>query len=1259
MSQLTSPNTFELAPNQIIQGQTYLTGRTALLRFWQVMDYEPGHEIQVSVNQRIYYQGFVTSEGLSLHEYVCVGKTLEGRKRWEASGRFWQDGYAYLLHRAHQGDEIFYKANYLVGGISNTDFVSSTDIFAEDDERSEAEQWENLTRFVSSTGIQPTAVVHSGGKSLHLHNCLDSAVQAETWMDLATHYCAWLGSDFSVNTLHRQMRLPGFPRKRKDGSWGEVALLVANEVITSPEAFKQALIDSWHYPEPFTEARWQKYKSTVGLARIGKDISPLSNPADAFRLPESLLFPAQKNCTYAHQRSHSTSASENPWEKLLDEVLAPALSKLPLEQIFNEYPHDFKKIGGQLVGKSPWSPNNSSGTAFKVNTHSGAWHCHASLQGSQSAIQYLQLIWYGKQGRSLHGQEFIDFCERLAAKVGVAIPDELKPSSFRRGLDLAEYEAVTKTQNEQWQHEREAEREQQASAHRQKIERIQQSLNTLTYKPTVELNQPYFGEFALPEEGSVFLASGGCGTGKTTLFKRFAQQHRQKYPSSKILSIGSRNLLLHQAGEQLGIQHISVFKNQGFTDTRALNASSSKSLCFDSLLKIDISKLGPNPLLFLDEIDAGFRHLLQGGTIDDRHLGHIQLHFRDLLRGIIDRGGFIIGGEADLTDLPIDCLLEAIGREVPLQLVVNSWIPNLSPEQGETRVFDSPSKTLEEICNCLAQGEPIIAVSDTQKWVEEVEAVVLKLEQAGALPPQRIIRVDRKTSETEQIKDFMRNPNQAINAQKPTLLLLSPSAESGIDISIPYFKQLAFHLVYLETRSQIQLPSRYRPPIPWFGYVKGFAVNDEAGRSLNPETLLKDLYRNKNQLSRLVDLAEVLAEADNTHGYEKLKELLDPSSDSPDKFWLKHWAKFQARTNGARANMKARLLEYWRRHGRTVIKVEHETSQHHSKLRQKAREDLDLLEAQKWAATETFDITVSGALTVLESNSSAEDERRKAQKRLLEDKLPGLHLTTDFLLKAVIQNQGRFLKQSELLWMIQHPEVAREIDQRSFISRIDKSAFVWLPKVKQTSLITDLMQRSGYDVLLSEAEYRESDEKVQLFKNWAVWNRDEVRRILGLTIKREHSAITILNKFHKKLGYKPEVARKEGARGQQERIWKLSNYHDGDRDAIFKALTRKYRDLLPQPTAKTYPPDTVVTTFSNNLSKKVVATTELELEEEIPILKDSLLKIGSVVTQVGAIGRWIIQAIADDYASVKQIDSWGFDNGVPLEQLRLLEQPSS
>lgn len=47
--------------------------------------------------------------------------------------------------------------------------------------------------------------------------------------------------------------------------------------------------------------------------------------------------------------------------------------------------------------------------------------------------------------------------------------------------------------------------------------------------------------------------------------------------------------------------------------------------------------------------------------------------------------------------------------------------------------------------------------------------------------------------------------------------------------------------------------------------------------------------------------------------------------------------------------------------------------------------------------------------------------------------------------------------------------------------------------------------------------------------------------------------------------------------------------------------------------------------------------------------------VGAVVTRAGALGRWVIEAISDVGASIKQLDGWGCASHVPLDELSLLE----
>lgn len=220
------------------------------------------------------------------------------------------------------------------------------------------------------------------------------------------------------------MRLPGFPRKRKDGSWGEVGLLWYDDsAVYELNDVVKAINGAWSHPYAFSPDRWAKFKGACAKRARGESIAPMTVPSDAFRLDEAKLFP--KTTTYSDRSDSGQSNSENPWVQWLQEDLLPTLHRLPLEQQFNEFDHQFTSKGGELVGRSPFSTTNSSGSSFHVEEQTGEWFCWASVGDKKGRIlQYLQELWFGNT--HLRGQDFIEFCKRLADKVNVPMPEGLQ-----------------------------------------------------------------------------------------------------------------------------------------------------------------------------------------------------------------------------------------------------------------------------------------------------------------------------------------------------------------------------------------------------------------------------------------------------------------------------------------------------------------------------------------------------------------------------------------------------------------------------------------------------------------------------------------------------------------------------------------------------------------------------------------------------------------------------------------------------------------
>ena len=720
----------------------------------------------------------------------------------------------------------------------------------------------------------------------------------------------------------------------------------------------------------------------------------------------------------------------------------------------------------------------------------------------------------------------------------------------------------------------------------------QTEVNALTHKPALELSQRYLPQLRLPKPGSFLFVDSPMGSGKTTQTKNLIREYFQKMPNGLIRFFGYRNALLRQTLENLQeafpdraidlIHDLGTNGGGSGTAQAMLDTYDVVGLCVDSLLKIDERSLSGG-LIFLDEVDAVLKHLLLANTLSKRGIREaVMAKFESIIRYVLSTGGYVVAMEANLTDLCIRSLADIV-PDAKKALIVNHG--EVKPWNVMLLNSNESSALLSEAVSGFRKGLKQVVACDSQAFAAELEGLLNK-----ACPGVKTMRVDGKTSELDEVRSLITNPNAWIDENKPDFLIYTPTLESGADITTKHFDRMLFYFVNLETRAQMQLLGRVREPIPRVGYVKECAFNDDVGRSLRPDVLFQEATKNTKSAIHLTKLAVALAENSSEGGdswIDKLNAIVSPPEGSTAQHWINAWSGYKARENGARAEMRQNLTRALRARGHRVSEEKVERCPDMAEARKGVREGLQQQQASELADEDADNISPEIAYKILASSASSEKNRRKARKALLADKLPGLELTEEFLLAAVICDRGQFLKRTMQLWDVRNLEAVKDIDRKTWLKRTEQS-FVFFPAIRHRALRADLLLRSGVlEFLESETkEYREGDDdpRLQKFFDWCWWNRFEIRRVLGLTISRKTSLVKNLGKFVRKLGYELKSRKIGCSRSKQIRLWRVEQPHPAMQREILEALSRKQAAIA----------DSISTTqHLNNLQAGVAANDPL------------------------------------------------------------------
>ncbi len=686
-----------------------------------------------------------------------------------------------------------------------------------------------------------------------------------------------------------------------------------------------------------------------------------------------------------------------------------------------------------------------------------------------------------------------------------------------------------------------------------RVQETQLLLSALSLTPD-EIYEGYFESGHLPPQGGLALIDGAMGSGKTSKqLTGIVEQYREQHPEGKILSPGLRNLLLRQNAQVLGIEHIEQLKSE----PGACDKAPALAYCWDSAWRINVAKLPDNPLLILDEAELGFLHLLSSSTISAHDRPYILAKTRELFTSVIKKSGYIVAAQYGITNITLEFIYDLCGQKIPTEFIKSTKKGN---GNRKYTVFSSPAGTWGQIEADLSADPKMgfICCADSQKWLRETAQWLIENQE---IPADKVWVLDGDSSEEPWAKDFAKNPDEWIKKYEPQVILYSPSIQMGVSIEEPAFERLYFHLVHLEPRAAIQLPDRYRVNCPRYGYIRP-SSSSSTGGSFLPEEILSDYFRSAEGVNLLTGIGQYLQ---NEQGEgELIPLLLELQSGSREEytFWLKHLAKFEARSNYEKARMRELITSWWQEGGHDVNFTQYENG-HLTGTRQHIGEQLQQKASIEFAAIETKEMEAVQASEILMTIGSTKTDRETAKKVLLEQRLPGVDLNDpQVVLKLVIKDSGRYLKATQLLWAMQHPREAIFLDKKSLITGLKKAkqrgSILWIPALRIEGVKADLLNRMPLKDCLSDDEYSLKNSQLETLKRWALFNRREIKRVLRLEVKPEHSVVDMFNKFARKLGYHPQVVRKEGKRGNQIRIWQLIDFHDQDRQAVLAALSKRF-----------------------------------------------------------------------------------------------------
>jgi len=677
-------------------------------------------------------------------------------------------------------------------------------------------------------------------------------------------------------------------------------------------------------------------------------------------------------------------------------------------------------------------------------------------------------------------------------------------------------------------------------------------LKSRRYTPDVVVNQSKFRFPQIPDKDVIIAAKSGLGSGKTEALIELI-----RLSPNRAFLIGYRNNLLLQTGNrasQVGLNIYHLQHDDGIslvTDT-----NTHLALCLDSIHHIDGYFNGVD--IYLDEAVSDLLHAVTGGTLKEeqgRAIAILSKALRECNRVILLDG--------NLADIHVDFIAKIAGKKVikienkakikphNFQFIVGI------DEDGEIKKRDKSSL----IKAMLADGVIPWIASDSKNLTDRLDEIFRIYGKRGFV-------LNKDTSGEEWAKEFLVNPDIFIEKYKPDYFIISPTAESGISVTVKnhFTDKFTFFTGVQGTNSQHQMLFRLRDDsIPH--YV--FCPQKSAVRDRNNPRNYSEKAFSKLLNEKIIQSAMLAANGNNSNMLEIIGNAIARSDDD----WLKLSCKLGALDNFEMDNLRKCLIHALEEAGHHVEIVEWEVDHKSKALEKAAKETVKMRYALELYQAIEFK-TLEEANKIAKSNPKKEVQRRIEKTRLL-DRLAGIEESdiwdVNFIANYYLEDK-EFISKQQRFYMLNNYDISKKRSEINWYYLATNQHFFLGQAKGDSHLKVWALQQLNILQFLKGEYHKQSPEVLELINT--VRTDKEIARALNVQIPRgtitKQENIRFLSQLLDSIGVNLGKPYQTLVNGIKTRIYSVDQekFDLPSRLEVLAAIERKFDNYLESETVK-------------------------------------------------------------------------------------------